>query len=114
VIYLVTFGERLKEVRNSRNITLEKLAEDLETTKATLSRYENNLREPKVDFLNKVADYFQVSIDYLLGRTDDPNALVINRGPVKYEVDKDNPPDDKTMDEVQELLKIAIQKIRGK
>jgi hypothetical protein len=33
---------------------------------------------------------------------------------VKYEVDKDNPPDDKTMDEVQELLKIAIQKIRGK
>lgn len=67
---MATFGERLKLVRNEKNLTLDKLAEILGTTKATLSRYENNLREPKNEFTHKCANFFQVSVDYLLGRTD--------------------------------------------
>jgi len=67
---MATFGERLKQVRNEKHITLDQLADKLGTTKATLSRYENNLREPKAEFAEKCANFFNVSADYLLGRTD--------------------------------------------
>ncbi|MBY6950301.1 helix-turn-helix domain-containing protein [Clostridium botulinum] len=67
---MVTFGERLRNTRNSKDITLDKMAEDLQTTKATLSRYENNLREPKADFVKKIAEYLNVNLDYLLGSSD--------------------------------------------
>ncbi|MZK53144.1 helix-turn-helix domain-containing protein [Clostridium beijerinckii] len=67
---MATFSERLKELRIEQNITLDKLSEILETTKATLSRYENNLREPRAEFVEKCANHFNVSVDYILGRTD--------------------------------------------
>ncbi|QRI52190.1 helix-turn-helix domain-containing protein [Clostridium botulinum] len=67
---MVTFGERLRNARNLKGITLDKMAEDLQTTKATLSRYENNLREPKADFVKKIAEYLNINIDYLLGSSD--------------------------------------------
>ncbi|APU61249.1 XRE family transcriptional regulator [Clostridium botulinum] len=67
---MVTFGERLRKARNLKDITLDKMADDLQTTKATLSRYENNLREPKADFVKKIAEYLNVNIDYLLGSSD--------------------------------------------
>lgn len=46
------------------------MAKDLNTTKVTLSRYENGTREPKIETLNQLSDYFNVSIDYLFGKTD--------------------------------------------
>ena len=42
-----TLGERLKDLRKEKGYTLEQVAEKLNTTKITISRYENNLREPK-------------------------------------------------------------------
>ena len=69
---MALFGERMKNLRLEKNITLEKMAEDLNTTKSTLSRYENNKREPKMHLLEKLADYFEVSVDYLLGRSEEP------------------------------------------
>ncbi|AGK97366.1 helix-turn-helix domain-containing protein [Clostridium pasteurianum] len=70
---MATFQERMKEIRTEKDITLEDLAKALNTTKSTLSRYENNLRVPNVDFINQLAKYFNVSVDYLLGNTDNPN-----------------------------------------
>lgn len=70
---MATFTERLKELRKSKGITLEKLAEELGTAKSTLSRYENGLREPKKDFLEMLSEYFDVSVDYLLGGTNTKN-----------------------------------------
>ncbi|WP_409068903.1 helix-turn-helix domain-containing protein [Clostridium caseinilyticum] len=64
---MVTFGEKLRNARNLKGITLDKMADDLQTTKATLSRYENNLREPKADFIKKIAEYLSINVDYLLG-----------------------------------------------
>lgn len=69
---MATFQERMKEIRTEKDITLEDLAKALNTTKSTLSRYENNLRVPNVDFINQLAKYFNVSVDYLLGNTDNP------------------------------------------
>lgn len=63
---------RLKELRKGRGISQLRLATDLNTTQNTISRYETGEREPGITELIKIADYFNVSVDYLLGRTDDP------------------------------------------
>ena len=61
---------RLKKLRKERNISQLKLALDLNLNQNAISRYENLEREADYQTLIKFADYFQVSIDYLLGRTD--------------------------------------------
>lgn len=61
---------RLKELRTKRNITQLKLALDLNMNQNSISRYENMEREADYETLIKFADYFDVSIDYLLGRTE--------------------------------------------
>lgn len=71
-----TLATRLKELRKEKGYTLEKMANDLSTTKVTLSRYENGTREPKSETLNQLSDYFNVSIDYLFGKTDDRTPAV--------------------------------------
>ena len=67
---------RLKELRKSRGISQVKLAMDLNANQNTISRYENGQREPSINDLISIADYFNISIDYLLERTDNPD---INR-----------------------------------
>lgn len=64
---------RLKEIRKSKGITQLKMAMDLNTNQNTISRYETGEREPSINELIKIADYFNVSIDYLLERTNNPN-----------------------------------------
>ncbi len=64
---------RLKELRKKRNISQLKLAMDLQLNQNAISRYETGVREADYSTLIKIADYFDVSIDYLLERTDNPN-----------------------------------------
>lgn len=64
---------RLKELRKKRGISQVRLALDLNTTQNSISRYETGERQADYDMLIAIADYFGVSIDYLLGRTDNPN-----------------------------------------
>ncbi|MBQ6568803.1 MAG: helix-turn-helix transcriptional regulator [Clostridia bacterium] len=66
---------RLKELRKQRHISQTKLAIDLDLNQNAISRYETGDREADYKTLIKIADYFDVSIDYLLGRTDDPKRL---------------------------------------
>lgn len=63
---------RLKELRTSHNISQTKLSIDLNMNQNTISRYESGAREADYRTLIKIADYFNVSIDYLLFRTDNP------------------------------------------
>ncbi|MBQ7412293.1 MAG: helix-turn-helix transcriptional regulator [Clostridia bacterium] len=63
---------RLKELRKSRGISQQRLAIELNTTQNTISRYETGEREADYATLIAIADYFNVSIDYLLGRTSNP------------------------------------------
>lgn len=64
---------RLREIRKSKGISQLKLAMDLNTNQNTISRYETGEREPGIDELIKIADYFQISVDYLLERTNNPH-----------------------------------------
>ncbi len=63
---------RLKELRKSRGISQLKLAMDLSMNQNSISRYETGVHEADYATLIKFADYFNVSIDYLLERTDNP------------------------------------------
>lgn len=64
---------RLKELRKKHKISQLKLALDLNMNQNSISRYENGEREADYETLIKFADYFGVSLDYLLGRTDSPD-----------------------------------------
>ena len=61
---------RLRELRERKKISQLKLAMDLDINQNSISRYENGVREADYATLIKLADYFAVSLDYLLGRTD--------------------------------------------
>lgn len=64
---------RLKELREAKHLSQLKLAMDLHLSQNSISRYENLEREAGYETLILIADYFQVSLDYLLGRTDNPD-----------------------------------------
>ena len=64
---------RLKELRKQHNISQLKLAMDLQLNQNAISRYETGVCEADYSTLIKIADYFDVSIDYLLERTDNPS-----------------------------------------
>lgn len=61
---------RLKELRKKKKLSQLKLAIDLNMNQNTISRYENLEREADYQTLIRFADYFDVSLDYLLGRSD--------------------------------------------
>lgn len=63
---------RLKDLREQKGITQLKLAMDLNLNQNSISRYEKGVREADYKTLIMLADYFNVSIDYLLERTDNP------------------------------------------
>ena len=63
---------RLKELRTERGISQIKLAMDFNVNQNSISRYESGLREPDYNTLIKIANYINVSIDYLLYRTENP------------------------------------------
>lgn len=64
------YSERLKELRETYHLSQAQLALDLGTNQQSISRYEKELIEPNIAMIVKICDYFQVSADYLLGRTD--------------------------------------------
>lgn len=69
----MSFGNRLKILREENNLSREELASLLGLSYWAISKYENNERIPDHDTLNKIADYFKTTIDYLLGRSNNPN-----------------------------------------
>lgn len=61
-------GERLRKLRKAKGMTQEQVAAYLNAAKSTVSQYENNVNEPDLQTLVKLADLFGVSVDYLFGR----------------------------------------------
>ena len=63
------FKSVLKILRNSNNLTQDMLAQKLGLSRSAIGMYEKGSREPDYETLEKIADFFNVDIDYLLGRT---------------------------------------------
>ena len=76
---MVKMPIRLKELRKLRKMTQQRLAIELNMNKNTISRYESGEREADYQTLIRFADFFNVSIDYLLERTDDPTFIRIKK-----------------------------------
>jgi len=74
----MSFGKRFKTLRLEKNLTQAELAKILSIGESTISFYESDKREPDYETLQKIADFFNVSVDYLLGRTDKRNTDVSN------------------------------------
>jgi transcriptional regulator with XRE-family HTH domain len=68
----MTFAERLVELRKSRGLTQKQVYEGVSMSMLGYQRYEYGEREPAFQKLIALADYFNVSLDYLVGRSDDP------------------------------------------
>lgn len=67
---MATFGERFKKLRMEKGLTQDKLAQNFRINKSSISRYEKDIQVPENPALQSFADFFKVSMDYLLGRTD--------------------------------------------
>ncbi|MBX0320138.1 helix-turn-helix domain-containing protein [Shouchella clausii] len=80
----MNLGERIKSLREKEGLTQKQLAEKLELPHQNLSNYERNFRKPDYEALIKIAGHFEVSVDYLLGRTNRPST---DGGWIKYEAE---------------------------
>lgn len=102
------FGERLKELRKSKGLLGKDLASLFEVEPATITNWEKGKRFPKDDILIKIADFFDCSLDYLLGRTDNKSSRIyvgeFNSEPIEIEVNKNYPYELKPED-VENMLK---------
>ena len=78
------FKTVLKKLRKTNNLTQDQLAEELHITRSRLGMYETGKRNPDFETLEAIADFFNVDIDYLMGRTDKTTVL-----PETHYIDKD-------------------------
>ncbi len=69
-----SFQGTLSALRHEKNISQRMAAESLGISQALLSHYENGAREPGLDFVRRACDYYGVTADYLLCRSDEPHA----------------------------------------
>ena len=72
------FAATLSQLRRERGISQKKAAGDLGISQALLSHYEKGIRECGLDFVVRVADYYNVSCDYLLGRSAERNGMMLS------------------------------------
>ena len=110
--------EKIKELADKRGISLTKLEEDLGYSRNTL--YKLKSQKPNAERISEIADYFNVSTDYLLGRTDNPNiAKDIVTTPDGRVVDLSNlrervvlfdgkPLSDDDVDKIAQIIKLSL------
>lgn len=77
-----TIGSRITNLRTRKGMTQKKLAKFANITEASLSRYENGLREPKISTLIKLSNVLECTVDYLVGKTDIDNGIIVNKSSI--------------------------------
>lgn len=101
------FPIRLKELREEKGLLSKDFAKTMSVEPATITNWEKGNRFPKDDVLIKIADYFDCSIDYLLGRTDDKLAKIysgmLHNQTIEIEIDKGYP-HELTAEDVQNII----------
>ena len=83
------FGEKLKELRKEKGLTQKELAQFLDSAQSAIVYWEKNQQEPNISTLKKIAIFFDVTTDYLLGLEDETGAKIYNNygihnGDVKF------------------------------
>lgn len=82
----MNFANTLKNLRESNNVTQEQLAEYLRVSRPTIAGYETKSRQPDFERLEKIAEYFHVTIDYLITGTNVEKENLVNENALDLEV----------------------------
>lgn len=108
---MATFNERLKELRAGSELTIRELADYLGLSKSSINMYERGEREPGIATLEAIADFFNVDMDYLLGKSDCRNryqeALAISTPRNEFQQKMDALSNGMTDEEKRQLLLAA-------
>ncbi|WP_336634921.1 helix-turn-helix transcriptional regulator [Lysinibacillus fusiformis] len=104
---------RLKALRTQQRKTQQELADLLGITRQGYAKYENNLGEPDNSTLAKLADYFEVSTDYLLGRTDNPGNTQQEKDEAAFQAFANDPELNVFYRELPESDEEAVRKLRN-
>lgn len=81
-------GKRIKEIRNNNGLTQKEFAELLGVSESAVKKWELNKVDPTVAVLNTIADKFNLTVDYIIMRTDNPKPLIVEPDPIKKEVER--------------------------
>jgi len=108
------FGDRLRQLRKSRGLTLEDLAEEIEVGRSTYAGYETEHRKPPLDNLILFAKYYNTSVDYILGLTDNPQSKEDESNFSSYLKGKNLtwegvPLSDEELEPIRKLLEIVVR-----
>ncbi len=112
------FGERLRAAREAAGFASQQaLADDLGVAQSTIANWEGGRREPNYALTLRLCERLQVSVDYLLGRTEDPQGGVVRDSQVRKavwgEMSRLSPEDeDELWDEVREYARYRLQHYR--
>jgi len=102
-------GDNIRVLRKKYNMTIEELASSLESNYSTIAMYETNKRKPDYEMINKIADYFNVTVDMLLNRTE----LIIDKNIDYIKIIKKAESLNITAKELDSLIS-TLSKIKGK
>lgn len=122
------FGKRLRLLRKEQNLTQKSLGEKVNVSDRVIGYYESDERFPDKDTLNKIADYFNVSVDYLLCRTDNRNLTAKDEKSIKNDLKKmmtdlrtgqagpafygDTELDEEELDLIEDAMELALKTIK--
>lgn len=82
-------GKRITALRTARGMSQKKLAALTNITEASLSRYENCMREPKITTLMKLAGTLNCTVDFLIGKTEIEDGVIVSKSHFSKELDID-------------------------
>jgi transcriptional regulator with XRE-family HTH domain len=105
------FGQNLAKLRKEKNLSQYKLAELMNLSRGQIANYEQGSREPDFETLERFADFFDVSIDYLLGRTE-KQKLAPQEEDADFQAFANNPELQKFYNELPYSKEEAVQRLR--
>ena len=69
---MANYSERLRQLRNAHGLSQMEFSKRIGLSKSSINMYERGEREPNLETLERIADFFDVDLSFLLGKTDDP------------------------------------------
>lgn len=106
------FGKKLKALRTSRKISQKEFGKIFGLAESTIGMYERDERRPDFELLNKFADYFEVSTDYLLGRTNTPILSQQEKEEAEFQAFANNPKLNVFYKELPDSEEEAVERLR--
>lgn len=74
---MTEYSNRLRNLRKEKGLTQDELAEKLNTSRSRISMYEQGKRQPDFEMQESIADFFNVNLDYLFGKSDDDERILL-------------------------------------